>query len=143
VKKKKSKTKPATFSGLIRVMAKLRSEKGCPWDKEQTHVSLLKYLREESDEVAHAIEAGDSDNLEEELGDLLLQILFHSQIASEEGRFDIKGVMTRLRDKLIRRHPHVFGPGKKETLTPAEVHRRWNRIKAEEKRGKIKTSRRT
>ena len=115
-------------------MAKLRAPGGCPWDRAQTHRSLLRYLGEESAEVARAVRRGDSANLKEELGDLLLQILFHSDIAKEAGRFDIYDVLTVLRDKLKRRHPHVFGPGPKERLTPAEVLRRWNLIKASEKR---------
>lgn len=122
----------ATLPQLARLMHRLRAPGGCPWDRAQTHRSLLKYLREESAEVARAVRRGDHENLKEELGDLLLQVLFHAEMAAEAGRFDIGDVMGVLRDKLLRRHPHVFSR-KKETLSPAEVHRRWNRIKAAEK----------
>lgn len=114
-------------------MARLRAPGGCPWDREQTHASLLRYLKEESKEVCDAVKKKDWKNLQEELGDVLLQILFHSNIARERGEFDIKDVMTTLRNKLIRRHPHVFGKGKKENLTAAEVKRRWKKIKEKEK----------
>lgn len=122
----------ASFAQLVRLMHRLRAPGGCPWDAAQTHRSLLKYLREESREVERAVRRGDHENLKEELGDLLLQILFHAEIAAEAGRFDIGGVMGVLRDKLVRRHPHVFSR-KKERLTPAEVHRRWKAIKKSEK----------
>lgn len=137
--KRKAKKKPpkkARFSELVRIMARLRGPNGCPWDKEQTHESLLKYLREETDETVHAVRRGDHENLAEELGDVLLQILFHSQIASEAGRFTIDDVLTILRDKLVRRHPHVFAPGKKEKISADEVVRRWKKIKAREKTSK-------
>jgi len=124
------------MSELVRMMHTLRSPGGCPWDAEQTHESLLKYLREESEEVVHAVRAGDWDNLKDELGDVLLQVLFHAELAAESGRFDINDVFEALKSKLIRRHPHVFGPGKKEKLTPAEVARRWKIIKAQEKKSR-------
>jgi len=117
-------------------MARLRGTNGCPWDKEQTHESLLKYLREETEETVHAVRSGDPENLAEELGDVLLQILFHSQIAAESGRFSIDDVLAILRDKLVRRHPHVFGKGKKEKISADEVVRRWKEIKAREKASK-------
>lgn len=116
-------------------MAKLRGPDGCPWDKKQTHESLIKYLREETKEVAAAIKAKDYDNLAEELGDILLQVLFHAQMATDAGRFTIDDVMTILRDKLLRRHPHVFANGKKEKISADEVVRRWKLIKAGEKKG--------
>ena len=122
----------ATFPELVKIMARLRAPGGCPWDREQTHASLLRYLTEEAEEVKIAVRKKDWPNLKEELGDVLLQILFHSNIARERGAFDITDVMTTLRNKLVRRHPHVFGKGKKETLTAAEVKRRWKRIKAQE-----------
>ncbi len=90
-------------------MAKLRSAKGCPWDKKQTHESLLKYLYEESDELKQAIRKKDIPNMEEELGDVLLQVLFHAQIAKEKGHFTIHDVVKTLTRKLTLRHPHVFG----------------------------------
>jgi len=124
------------MSELVRMMHTLRSPGGCPWDAEQTHESLLKYLREESEEVVHAVRAGDWDNLKDELGDVLLQVLFHAELAAESGRFDINDVFEALKSKLIRRHPHVFGLGKKEKLTPAEVARRWKIIKDQEKKSR-------
>lgn len=125
----------AAFPELVRLMHRLRAPGGCPWDAAQTHKSLLKYLREESREVERAVRRSDHENLKEELGDVLLQVLFHAEIAAEAGRFDVADVMTVLRDKLVRRHPHVF-QGKGETLTPAEVHRRWKAIKKAEKKGR-------
>ena len=125
-------SRKAGFPELVRLMHTVRAPGGCPWDAAQTHRTLLKYLREEAGEVERAIRKRDHANLKEELGDLLLQILFHAELAAEAGRFDIGDVMGALRDKLVRRHPHVFSK-KKETLTPAEVHRRWKRIKAAEK----------
>ena len=99
----------ATVTELVEVMERLRSEAGCPWDREQTHDSLKQYLLEESYEVLDAIDAGDDDDLCKELGDVLLQIVFHAQIASEDERFDIDDVCRAIVDKLIHRHPHVFG----------------------------------
>jgi tetrapyrrole methylase family protein/MazG family protein len=130
---RKKKNGKARFSELVRIMARLRGPNGCPWDKEQTHESLLKYLREETEETVHAVRSGDYDNLAEELGDVLLQILFHSQIAAEAGRFGIDDVLTILRDKLVRRHPHVFSNKKKEKISADEVVRRWKKIKKAEK----------
>src|SRR5215510_16007040 len=89
-------------------MAQLRSESGCPWDKEQTHVSLKPCLLEEAYELLDALDDGDAKKLKEELGDVLLQVVFHAQIASEESKFSIKDVIVQLTDKLIRRHPYVF-----------------------------------
>lgn len=117
-------------------MARLRGPQGCPWDREQDHRSLLRFLKEETQEVVEAVEKEDWDNLKEELGDVLLHVLFHAQMAEEAGRFSMAEVMGTLKAKLIRRHPHVFGPGKKEKLSSAEVKRRWQLIKAEERRGK-------
>ena len=128
--------KKATFPDLIKIMARLRAPGGCPWDREQTHNSLLKYLKEETQEVCEAVKKKDWDNLQEELGDVLLQILFHSNIARERRAFDITDVLTTLKNKLVRRHPHVFGKGKKENLTAAEVKRRWKLIKRNEKKHK-------
>src|SRR5665213_2274283 len=98
-----------SFNKLIKTMRKLRSPNGCPWDRKQTHKTLLKYLDEEAKEVKKAVHKRDWKNLEEELGDVLLQILFHSQIAQEKGRFNIEDVVKTLIRKLTLRHPHVFG----------------------------------
>ncbi|MBK7689547.1 MAG: MazG family protein [Elusimicrobia bacterium] len=112
-------------------MARLRGPGGCPWDRKQTHKSLLKYLREESREVADAINKGDPDDVCEELGDLLLQILFHAQIAAEKRRFTLADVVDGLAKKLVRRHPHVFGGLKLKTA--ADVVANWDDIKKKEK----------
>jgi len=96
------------FSELLDVMARLRSETGCPWDKEQTHLSLKPCLLEETYELIDALDDGDPKKLKEELGDVLLQVVFHSQIAAEDGRFSAKDVISHLTQKLIRRHPYVF-----------------------------------
>jgi len=131
------KKRKANFKDVVGVMAKLRAPGGCPWDREQTHKSLLKYLREETSEVCEAVKKRDPENLCEELGDVLLQVLFHADIAEEAGKFDIYDVLTRLKSKLIRRHPHVFTNGKrKKKLTADEVLKKWNEIKAMEKRRK-------
>lgn len=97
------------FSKLARTMARLRSPKGCPWDRKQTHQSLLKYLYEEADEFKQSVRKKDYANMEEELGDLLLQVLFHARIAEEKGRFSMNDVIKTLIRKLTLRHPHVFG----------------------------------
>jgi tetrapyrrole methylase family protein/MazG family protein len=114
---------------LKAIMARLRQKDGCQWDQAQTHTSLLPYLIEESYEVVEAIEGDRVDDLKEELGDLLTQVYFHAQIASEEGRFTIDDVAEATAEKLIRRHPHVFG--EKKALNPAEVRDQWERIKVE------------
>ena len=116
---------------LIEVVAKLRSpEGGCLWDREQTHASLVPYVLEEAHEVADAIRHGDDAHLKEELGDLLLQVLLHAQIAAEEQRFDLDAVARGLSAKLIRRHPHVFGDA--EARDSKAVRRIWEEIKAQE-----------
>lgn len=112
---------------LIGVMHALRT--GCPWDAEQTHLSLVHYLVEETCEVIEAIETGDDADLVEELGDLMLQVLFHSEIASETGRFTIEDVATRIADKLIARHPYVFADG----AVPDDLIGSWERRKKLEK----------
>ena len=99
----------SSFTELVGVMARLRGPDGCPWDREQTHATLKPYLLEEAYEALEAIDARNDDELCGELGDVLLQVVFHAQIASEEGRFDIEEVGRAIVDKLIRRHPHVFG----------------------------------
>ena len=116
---------------LINIMARLRGPAGCPWDKEQTHQSLKPYLIEEAYELLEAIDCHDDGEIKEELGDLLLQVVFHAQIASEENRFTIDDVAETIADKLIRRHPHVFGDTQADT--PDEVIKNWEAIKAEEK----------
>jgi tetrapyrrole methylase family protein/MazG family protein len=122
----KKRTKD-NFDDLIKLMSKLRSKQGCPWDRAQTHKSLLPYLIEESYEVLDTIQAKDDRGLKEELGDLLLQIIFHAQIAKERKEFDIYEVIDHLRQKLIERHPHVFKDKKK--LIPEEVLKNWEHIK--------------
>lgn len=121
-----------SFNDFVRVMARLRGKNGCPWDRQQTHASLLKYLREESAEVAQAVRKKDYKNLQEELGDVLLQVVFHAQMAKEAGRFNIRQVVDGVCRKMIRRHPHVFG--KKRLSTPEEVMSQWRKMKKEEKR---------
>lgn len=122
-----------SFSRLTKVMTILRSEQGCAWDLEQTHDTLKPCLIEESYEVLDAIEKNDMYNLCEELGDLLLQVVFHAQLASEDSEFDIQDVLQGVIQKLIRRHPHVFGEEKVETAD--DVILTWDRIKQEEKTG--------
>lgn len=118
------------FTELIGIMARLRGKEGCPWDREQTHLSLKPFLLEETYELLEAIEGEDSREMEEELGDLLLQILFHCQIASEQGRFTADRVLSLLQDKLIRRHPHVFSDG--HLPDSQSVLRQWVKAKAQE-----------
>ncbi len=121
----------SAISELRAIVARLREPNGCPWDLEQTHLSLRGGLLEEAYEVVAAIDAADDVNLREELGDLLLQVVFHSQIAAEESRFSLDDVASGITEKLIRRHPHVFG---NETLgDPAAVLKRWDEIKRSEK----------
>ena len=126
------------FEKLVAVQARLRAPKGCPWDREQTHQSLRTYLIEEAYEVLDAMDAGDDAKFADELGDLLLQVLFHADIAREAGRFDVVDVIRAIHDKMIRRHPHVFGDG--TAKNSAEVLRNWDRIKAEERRAAAQVS---
>lgn len=123
---------------LRRIMRLLRSPGGCPWDAEQTHESLVRHLLEEAYEVAAAVRSGDRDELVDELGDLLLQPVFHAEIASETGRFDFDDVARAICEKLVRRHPHVFGAASAET--PEEVLAQWEAIKAGEKAGSANLS---
>jgi len=120
------------FERLVAVQARLRARDGCPWDREQTHESLRTYLIEEAYEVLEALESGNDRKFAEEMGDLLLQIVFHSQIAQEQGRFTVSDVIQEIHDKMIRRHPHVFGETRAKDS--AEVLRNWEQIKAEERR---------
>ncbi|MCL5037556.1 MAG: nucleoside triphosphate pyrophosphohydrolase [Chloroflexi bacterium] len=117
------------FSRLVGIMATLRGKDGCPWDKEQTHRTLLPYVVEETYEVVEAAEDGDSRRLCEELGDLLLQIVFHAQVADDSGEFDMADVCNGINEKLIRRHPHIFSPDGKKLTRPEEVTRQWEEIK--------------
>ena len=119
------------FQTLVDIVALLRAPGGCPWDREQTHESLKRNLLEEAHEVLEAIDGGDSSVLTEELGDLLVQIAFHADIAREAGNFDMGDVVERINRKLIRRHPHVFADEK--VSDAREVERNWDRIKAEER----------
>lgn len=116
---------------LLDIMARMRGVGGCPWDREQTLESLKQYLVEECYELVDAIDSGDVDRHKEELGDLLLQIVFQAQIRREQGAFTFADVVTQICDKLIRRHPHVFGPAK--VSGSREVLRNWEAIKAQEK----------
>lgn len=120
---------PDELSRLIHVMDQLREK--CPWDREQTHQSLITYLIEETYELVEAIESGDSDEMREELGDLLLQVVFHARIAAESSAFTIDDVAKGISEKLIARHPHVFGDV--EATTAQEVERNWEALKAAEK----------
>src|SRR5690606_17792338 len=126
-------TPRADLQPLLDTMARLRSPEGCPWDRQQTHASLKRYLLEEAYELLDAIDAGDDAALIEELGDVLLQVVFHAQIASETGRFTMADVVDGLVRKLLRRHPHVFGDAHPEDA--AAVVRTWEAIKQREKAG--------
>jgi len=122
------------FERAVQIMARLRAPGGCPWDREQTFDTIKPYTLEETYEVLEAIDNRDWPELTGELGDLLLQVLFYSQMASEEGHFSVDDVLDRLSDKLVDRHPHVFGEVKADT--PAEVLRNWEALKAQEKEKK-------
>ncbi|MCL5237973.1 MAG: nucleoside triphosphate pyrophosphohydrolase [Nitrospirae bacterium] len=124
------------FQKLLDIMAALRSENGCPWDKEQTRDSLKPFLVEEAYEVLEALDEDNPENLKEELGDLLFQIIFHSQIAKERGEFTMDDVIKKISEKMISRHPHVFGSERFETSQ--EVLKQWDERKKEE--GKLRES---
>jgi tetrapyrrole methylase family protein/MazG family protein len=126
-----AKSAGEAFEELVALMARLRAPGGCPWDREQTHESIKPYLIEEAYEVVEAIDGGDPEELRKELGDLLLQVVFHAQMAQEAGRFDVAGVARAICDKLRHRHPHVFGD--LEVKDAAEVLQNWGRLKAAEK----------
>src|SRR5213595_1520034 len=125
-------SQPSTFNKLCEIVAKLRAPGGCPWDREQTHESLLPQLMEEAYEVAGAVRAKDDANFREELGDLLLLIVMHAEIAQETGRFKIDNVIGDVTEKLIRRHPHVFGTS--DARDSGAVLKQWESIKREEKK---------
>ncbi|OGO43764.1 MAG: hypothetical protein A2Z04_01235, partial [Chloroflexi bacterium RBG_16_57_9] len=129
-------SRPSGMAALQEVVARLRAPDGCPWDREQTHATLRRYLLEETYEVLAAIDADDRDKLCEELGDLLLQVLLHSQIAVESGEFSSADVAAGLIAKLIRRHPHVFGD--LDVADASEVLQNWEQLKAKERGEKDK-----
>ncbi len=119
------------FATLVDIIARLRAPDGCPWDRKQTHASLRENLLEECYEVLHTLDEGDSGKLGEELGDLLMQIVFHSQIAAEAGEFEMGDVIKSINTKLIHRHPHVFGA--KKVASAEEVTYNWHVLKQEER----------
>ena len=123
-----------SYEELLNVIAQLRGEHGCPWDKAQTHESLIPCLRNECEEVVQAIEQHDEENLCEELGDVLLQVLLHARIAEEEGQFTMADVVNGLAEKMVRRHPHVFG--NEEYGSTEQNQARWEEIKRQEKEAK-------
>lgn len=122
-----------TFADLVRLIARLRAPDGCPWDRAQTHVSLRPYVLEEAHEVIAAIDQADPSSLADELGDLLLQVLLHSQIAAENGEFTIEDVIDGLVRKLVRRHPHVFAGAPSDLES---INRTWDEVKRKEGRSK-------
>lgn len=124
------------FNDLVNVVARLRSPQGCPWDLQQTHESLKPYLLEETYEVLDALDQNDPRHLREELGDLLLQILLHARIESEQNTFDVEDVIKDVTQKLIRRHPHVFTDEPSPRLDPDQVRRQWDTIKRAERSAK-------
>ena len=121
----------STFGDLVTIISELRSEHGCPWDRKQTYESLKNCLLEETQEVIDAVDNKDMENLCEELGDVLLQVVMNSQIASEQGAFTIDDVVNGVSEKMIRRHPHVFGNVK--VNSQEESLALWNEIKKQEK----------
>jgi uncharacterized protein YabN with tetrapyrrole methylase and pyrophosphatase domain len=125
--------KHSAINDLLKIMARLRSPGGCPWDREQDHMSLRWHAVEEVYELLDAIEASDDHELEEELGDLLLQVVFHCQLARERGAFDFEKVARHIADKLVRRHPHVFGNLRVKDVD--QVWANWEKIKRAEKHG--------
>jgi len=122
------------FDEFVEVIAALRAPDGCPWDREQTHRSIAKNMVEEAYEAVHAIETNDVAELRDELGDVLLQVVLHSQIATDEGEFTIDDVVAAITAKIVRRHPHIFGDA--EAGTASEVLRTWDTIKAGERADK-------
>jgi MazG family protein len=122
----------SAIDDLRKTMARLRAPDGCPWDREQTHASLVRCLIDEVSELIETIDHGDYPHMREELGDVLIQVVFHSQIAAEQGHFTFDDVARDINDKLVRRHPHVFGAGRLETSE--QVITEWERIKATERK---------
>lgn len=131
--KREKKQKHSALNDLLAIMAKLRSPEGCPWDREQDHMTLRSHAVEEVYELLDAIESGDDAEMAEELGDLLLQVVFHCQLARERGAFDFEKVARHIADKLIRRHPHVFGGVRVKNVD--QVWANWEKIKHAEKTG--------
>lgn len=129
---------PGGFYGLVWIMDRLLGPGGCPWDQEQTHESLIKYLIEEAYELVEAIESKDEQAMKEELGDCLLQPIFHSQMKARDGEWSIEAPIKSIADKLIRRHPHVFG--EVDVADAQEVLKNWDKIKTSEKGGEVKES---
>ena len=127
-------SKRTRFNELKKVFRILHGPNGCPWDRKQTHKTLLPYIREESREFSATVKSRDCEHMKEELGDILLQVMFHSEIASKEGLFDIEDVVDTLIKKLKRRHPHVFGKVKVRSVH--QVIANWHNIKRQEKRTK-------
>ena len=126
-----------SFSDLIGIMQTLRSPQGCPWDREQSFESILDCLQEESSEYIDAVIAKDHENMKEELGDILLQVVFHSQMAKEKGWFTIEDVVNGISKKMIRRHPHVFDKSKITVNSADQVSHLWEQIKQQEKKNNI------
>jgi MazG family protein len=126
----------SAFARFVELIARLRAPGGCPWDREQTHDSVKPMTIEEAYEVAHAIDERDDAELLAELGDLLLQVVFHASIAEERGAFRLREIIERVAEKMVRRHPHVFGA--LDATTPGEVLRNWEKVKAEERAAKGK-----
>ena len=133
-----SKEEQSEFQALVELMARLRAPEGCPWDREQSHETLKPYLIEEAYEVIEAIDGGDDEQLCDELGDLLLQVVFHAQLAAERGAFSIDDVVAALKAKLVRRHPHVFGDV--EVSGSAEVVSNWASLKRRERADKAQAA---
>lgn len=129
----KDMAKRTKFIELKKVYARLHGPRGCPWDKKQTHETLIPYLKEEVGEFIAAAKKKDYNHMKEELGDILLQVMFHSEIASKKGKFDVEDVIETLTRKLRRRHPHVFGKTKVNSVR--QVIRNWHAIKSQEKAG--------
>ena len=125
-----------SFDDLVNILKTLRSEHGCPWDKAQNVSTLLPYLIEETYEYIEAAQNSDIKHMQEELGDVLLQVVFHAQVCKEEGAFDINDVIQGISEKMIRRHPHVFGNANAEDSSA--VRKQWDEIKAEENKGRLK-----
>lgn len=123
------------FEGVARLIDTLLGEGGCPWDRARTLEDCPEYLRGELDEVVQAIESGDNENLEEELGDLLFMVTFTAKVGEKESRMTLEGMFKRILDKMVYRHPHVFG-GEMDASTPGEVYDNWQKLKEKEKAGR-------
>ena len=122
------------FQSLVQLIADLRGPEGCPWDKEQTHKTLTPYAIEETFEMVEALESGDDEEMCEELGDVLFQVVLHAQLAKERGAFNIKDVVQSISEKLVRRHPHVFANQPVDSMQ--DIFDNWDKIKAAEKANK-------